>query len=76
MTRDELVAGIAARYSIVPDYPWNNLPDACVFRHVDNRKWFCLYMPVPSHVLGREGEALVPLINVRHGLKWSDPCAV
>lgn len=67
MTRDELVAGIAARYNIAPDYPWNNLPDACVFRHADNRKWFCLYMPVPAHVLGleREREALVPIINVK-----------
>ena len=65
MTRDELVAGIAARYDIAPDYPWNNLPDACVFRHAGNRKWFCLFMPVPAHVLGREGEALVPLINVK-----------
>ena len=65
MTRDELVAGIAARYDIAPDYPWNNLPDACVFRHAGNRKWFCLFMPVSAHVLGREGEALVPIINVK-----------
>ena len=67
MTRDELVAGIAARYNIAPDYPWSQLPDACVFRHADNRKWFCLYMSVPAHVLGleREREALVPIINVK-----------
>lgn len=64
MTRDELVAGIAARYNIAPDYPWRQLPDACVFRHAGNRKWFCLFMLVSAHVLGREGEALVPIINV------------
>ena len=65
MQFEELKAGIQQRYQVVPDYPWISLPDACVFRHADNRKWFCLFMNVPAHLLGCEDESALRLINVK-----------
>ena len=32
--------------SITPEYLWNDTPDAAVFRHKNNKKWFGLIMKV------------------------------
>ena len=52
MNRTTLFDGLAERYGAVAEYPWVKSPDFAVFRHAGNRKWFCLYMPVPSEKLG------------------------
>ena len=48
MNRTTLLDGLAERYGAAAEYPWAKSPDFAVFRHTGNRKWFCLYMPVPS----------------------------
>ena len=53
MNRVTLFDGLAERYGAAAEYPWAKFPDFAVFRHTGNRKWFCLYMPVPSEKLGR-----------------------
>ena len=65
MTKNDLFTGIAERYAASPDYPWRKLPDACVFRHRSNRKWFCLFMKVSAHCLGLGGKSVLSIINVK-----------
>lgn len=63
MNAEHVFAEIARQYGALPDYPWKNT-EACVFRHA-SRKWFCLYMLVKNEQLGRQGDALVDVVNVK-----------
>lgn len=67
MTRTELEAYIAETYNTDPDYPWEDSPDAAVFRHGNNRKWFALIMNVSKSRLGLPGEGNVDIVNLRCG---------
>ena len=40
MTRQELIDYVFDTYSVEPDYPFPRDDISCVFRHIDNRKWF------------------------------------
>ena len=48
MNKTELQKYIAEAYSSVPDFPWESTPDAAVYRHENNRKWFALVMTIPK----------------------------
>ena len=58
MNRTTLFDGLAERYGAAAEYPWAKSPAFAVFRHTGNRKWFCLYMPVPSEKLGMGEDGL------------------
>ena len=40
-------------------------PDYAVFRHAENRKWFCIVMDVPHDKLGLPGTERVDVLNVK-----------
>ena len=65
MTRQELIDYIVDEYSVEPDYPFPRDDISCVFRHIDNRKWFGIAMVVPYRTLGipRDGDA--DILNVK-----------
>ena len=65
MNRITLFDGLAERYGAVAEYPWAKFPYFAVFRHTGNRKWFCLYMPVPSEKLGMGEGGLTEIVNVK-----------
>lgn len=65
MTRTELEAYIAETYNADPDYPWEDSPDAAVFRHGNNRKWFALIMNVSKSRLGLHGAGSVDIVNLK-----------
>nr|WP_293276413.1 MmcQ/YjbR family DNA-binding protein [Neisseria sp. oral taxon 014] len=65
MNRTTLFDGLAERYGAAAEYPWAKSPDFAVFRHTGNRKWFCLYMPVPSEKLGMGEGSLTEIVNVK-----------
>lgn len=44
--RKEIFRYIKKEYNINPEYLWESTPDAAVFRHHKNRKWFALIMNV------------------------------
>lgn len=48
MTRLELFQFIQEKFSVSPDYPWEDNTSA-VFRHPVNRKWFGLVMDMKDH---------------------------
>ena len=52
MDESELFEYVAATYGAAPEYLWARFPGAFVFRHRENRKWFCVGMEVERAKLG------------------------
>lgn len=64
MTAETLLAYAKEQYGTEADHPWLRYPDNSVLRHAGG-KWYGLVMPVPRSRLGLEGEAVVPVLNVK-----------
>ena len=65
MTRQELIDYIFDEYSIEPDYPFRMDGVTCVFRHIDNRKWFGIAMVIPYRTIGIGKAGSVDILNVK-----------
>ena len=65
MTRDELIAYISDEYSVVPDHPFPRDGETCVFRHLNNRKWFALVMRIPYRTLGVDRDGGADVVNLK-----------
>lgn len=63
--RNEVYKLIFDTYSVEPEFPWADAPDACVFRHYDNRKWFAIIMSVKPEVIGLTGSERIDIMNVK-----------
>lgn len=48
MKREEIMAYIKEKYEAVPEFLWDDTPDAAIFRQAKNRKWFALVMKVQN----------------------------
>ena len=59
MMKDEVIAYVRDRYGAEPEYLWESLPTAFVFRHAHNGKWFAVAMDTPRARLGLPGEGSV-----------------
>ena len=67
MDRNGIIQVGQARYGAEPEYLWPDSPDAFVFRHAGNRKWFALVMTVPRSRLGLTGEGSADVLNLKCG---------
>ena len=65
MTRQELTDYIFNTYSVEPDYPFPRDDVTCVFRHIDNRKWFGIAMMIPFRTLGIRRDGNVDILNIK-----------
>lgn len=65
MTRQELIHYIFDTYSVEPDYPFPRDDVSCVFRHIDNRKWFGIAMAIPYRTLGINRKGNVDILNIK-----------
>ena len=65
MTRKELETYIFDEYSVEPDYPFRMDDVTCVFRHIDNRKWFGIAMVVSYRTIGVNRDGNVDILNVK-----------
>ena len=63
MTRQQLLEWVEERFSVEPDYPWQE--DSAVLRHPGSRKWFGVLMQIPRSRLGLPGEEKVDVLNVK-----------
>lgn len=63
--RNGLIQLVQRIYSASPEYLWQDTPDACVFRHIDNGKWFGIIMSVSGQKIGLENRAAVDICNVK-----------
>lgn len=44
--REKIINYIKEKYDANPEYLWEDTPDAAIFRHKNNRRWFALVMKV------------------------------
>ena len=65
MTRQELIDYIFDEYSVEPDFPFPRDDVSCVFRHIDNRKWFGIAMVIPYRTIGINKTGNVDILNVK-----------
>lgn len=63
--REDIYKLIFNEYSVEPEYPWSDSPEACIFRHYDNRKWFAIIMTVRNSSLGLNEDGFHDVINVK-----------
>ena len=67
MDTTTLTAFIRETYGAEPEYLWADYPDAFVFRHAENRKWFGVVMETERARLGLAGSGKVRLLDVKTG---------
>ena len=67
MDRRQVIWYIAEVYGAEPEYLWGDYPEACIFRHSGNRKWFAIIQNVPRSKLGLPGEGGADLLNTKCG---------
>lgn len=65
MTHRELTEHIFDAYGVEPDHPFKMDDISCVFRHVNNRKWFALTMNIPYRTLGIAQDGNVDILNIK-----------
>lgn len=65
MTKEDLLALAAQRYSAEPEYPWND--ENYILRHRENHKWFAVGMRISYAHLGLEGLETVDVANFKCG---------
>ncbi len=59
---------IYTTYGAEPEHLWFRYPSYAVFRHSENRKWFCVIMTVSKAKLGIKEEGLLDIVNLKCGL--------
>lgn len=63
---EKYISYLASHYGVQPDFPWDDSPDACVFR-CPNSKWFALMMKIKYKQLGLgSGDEEVWVVNLKH----------
>ena len=67
MEKTILCAKIFDLFAVEAEYPWQKHPSFAVFRHQENRKWFCIYMEITADKLGLIGQETVSIINLKAG---------
>lgn len=65
MDKKELTEYIRDAYGVSADFPWIKDPEAMVFRHIDNKKWFALTVSVPKCKLGLKGSETTDIVNLK-----------
>ena len=62
--KDKYFAFLNAYFEVQPDYPWDDSPDAAVFR-CPNNKWFALAMKIKYRQLGLSGDEELWVVNLK-----------
>ena len=65
MTRHEFEEYVKEEYRSMPEYLFEGSPDCAVYRHADNRKWFCIIMTVPKRRFGIDCDESVDVVNLK-----------
>lgn len=65
MNRTELINYITEIYSADAEYPFMQYPDAAVFRHANNKKWFAVIMNVQKRKLGVDDDGATNIVNLK-----------
>ena len=65
MNRQEFESYLREEYGSMPEYLFEGSPDCAVYRHADNRKWFCIIMTVPKKKFGIDCDESVDVVNLK-----------
>ena len=65
MNRTELLTYIEETYGTAGERIFAKDPATCVFRHVNNRKWFAIIMEIPKIKLGLPAVGTVCVVNLK-----------
>lgn len=65
MNKKQFEEFVQSVFDVVPDFPWDDSPDAEVFRHRDNKKWFALVMSVSRRKLGEDDDTVIDVVNLK-----------
>ena len=65
MTRKEFENFVFENYAVAADYPFEDDFETGVFRHTGTGKWFALAMRIPQKRLGRAGDELLDVVNLK-----------
>ena len=65
--KDKVIEYQKKQYGAIPEYLWESSPDAAVFRHANNNKWFSLVMSVPYSKFGIDADGATDVINLKTG---------
>lgn len=65
MNRSDLSLYISETYGAQAEYPFLQYPDAAVFRHANNKKWFAVIMNVSERRLGFGTDRTVDIVNLK-----------
>ena len=65
MNRAALISHIKARYCAEPEHLWARFPGYAVFRHTDNRKWFCVLLNISGDKLGLDDHGVIDILDLK-----------
>lgn len=65
MDRSDLSLYISETYGAQAEYPFLQYPDAAVFRHASNKKWFAVIMSVSGRKLGLGTDKTFDIVNLK-----------
>ena len=65
MTKQQFLSYCFSTYGTPPDYPFDDLLETAVLRHVDNRKWYAIVMKVSRRKFGLESDDVIDVVNLK-----------
>lgn len=65
MTREKLFEYIKSEYGVSGEFPWKKWPEYAIFRHVENSKWFAVFLVVSRSKFGLEDEENMEILNLK-----------
>ncbi len=63
-TLHQIIKYVKDKYSIKPEYLWEDTPNTFVFKHQE-AKWFCIVMDIPYTKVGIDSKEIVYVLNVK-----------
>lgn len=56
---------VTERYGIALERPFAKDQTIVIFRHAENRRWFCAVMTLPKKALGMDGKGRMDVVNLK-----------
>ena len=65
MTKESFLEYCLNTYGTSPDYPFDEVFETAVLRHVDNRKWYAIVMRVSRRKFGIDSDEVIDVVNLK-----------
>lgn len=61
----QIIEHIKGHYGDELEFLWLDLPNAAIFRHKDNQKWYAVIMAINARKLGLKSDESINIINLK-----------